>query len=77
MAEIQRITVRPGAIDETLKGYAHTPSPEAGFKVMIWERHEAHPNGEVYIKQGDEPTEVALTPEVERRLRDGRLVEVK
>jgi hypothetical protein len=43
--------------------------------VALWEKDPAHPGGEVYIA-GDKPVEVALTPEVVKRIREGVLVEV-
>lgn len=41
--------------------------------VALWERHPAHPGGEVFLAGGG-VFDVALTPAVEARLRDGRLV---
>lgn len=41
--------------------------------VALWERHPEHPGGEVFLAGGG-VFEVALTPAVEARLRDGRLV---
>lgn len=45
-------------------------------QVELWERHPAHPAGEVYLA-GPGVFEVARTPAVEARLRNGRLVLVK
>ena len=41
--------------------------PEMGERNALWERHPAHPGGEIFV-QGDEPVEVAETPEVMARL---------
>lgn len=45
-------------------------------RVALWERHDDHPNGEVFIK-GTAVVEVAQTQRVTNALKDGRLVEVK
>lgn len=45
-------------------------------QVALWERHPAHPGGEVFIAGAGE-FEVATTPAVEARLRNGRLVQVE
>jgi hypothetical protein len=44
--------------------------------VALWERHPAHPGGEVFLA-GPGEFEVAMTPAVEARLRNGRLVLVE
>ena len=44
--------------------------------VALWERHPAHPDGEVFLA-GPGEFEVAMTPAVEARLRNGRLVLVE
>lgn len=44
--------------------------------VALWERHPDHPEGEVFIV-GSDAVKVARTPEVEKRLKDGVLVEVR
>lgn len=41
--------------------------------VALWERHPAHPGGEVWLT-GPGEFKVAVTPAVEARLRNGRLV---
>jgi hypothetical protein len=41
--------------------------PEMGDRNALWERDAAHPGGEVFVA-GDEPVEVAQTPEVMARL---------
>lgn len=41
--------------------------------VALWERHPAHPGGEVWLSGAGE-FDVAATPAVEARLRDGVLV---
>lgn len=48
---------------------------EAG-RVALWERHPAHPGGEVLIA-GERVYAVGDTPAVREALRDGRLVEIK
>ena len=45
-------------------------------EVACWERDADHPDGEIFIVEGDDPTEVALTAKVEERLADGRLVRI-
>ncbi len=59
---------------------AETISVEGGSnlregEVALWEVHPDHPDGEVYVAQGDDPVRVARTPMVNTRLADGRLVE--
>ena len=44
--------------------------------VALWERHPAHPGGEVWLTGAGE-FDVAATPAVVARLRDGRLVAVE
>lgn len=45
-------------------------------RVVLWERHRDHPGGEVFLA-GPGEFEVASTPAVESRLRDGVLVLVE
>lgn len=45
-------------------------------RVVLWEVHPDHPNGEVFIAGNGRATEVALTGAVERRLKTGELVQV-
>lgn len=45
-------------------------------RVALWERHREHPGGEVFLA-GPGEFEVASTPAVESRLRDGFLVLVE
>lgn len=45
-------------------------------KVLLWEKHPDHPKGEVFIA-GEETAKVAKTPQVQRLLQSGALVEVK
>lgn len=47
-----------------------------GGRVALWERHPAHPDGEVFLA-GPGVFEVALTPAVETRLSRGVLVRVE
>jgi hypothetical protein len=47
----------------------------ADNRVALWERHPAHPGGEVFIA-GERAVDVAGTAAVQRALKDGRLVEV-
>lgn len=49
--------------------------PDEG-RVTLWERHPAHPGGEVWLS-GAGAFDVAATPAVVARLRDGRLVAVE
>ncbi len=47
-----------------------------GHRVTLWERHPEHPGGEVWLAGAGE-YDVAATPAVVARLRDGRLVLVE
>lgn len=49
--------------------------PESG-RVALWERHPAHPGGEVWLA-GAGVYDVAATPAVAARLRNGTLVQVE
>lgn len=44
-------------------------------KVVLWERNKAHPNGEVFLSNDGKARQVALTPAIKTRLREGRLEE--
>jgi hypothetical protein len=46
-------------------------------QVAIWERDALHPDGEIYLADGDEPIEAARTAAVQARIADGRLVETE
>ena len=48
--------------------------PDSG-RVALWERHPAHPGGEVWLAGAGE-YDVAATPAVAARLRNGTLVQV-
>lgn len=43
---------------------------------VFWEKHAAHPDGEVFVG-GEGAVKVAKTPNVVRAMRAGRLEEVK
>lgn len=45
-------------------------------KVVLWERHPDHPGQEAYVA-GVNPVVVALTDEVQRRIKSGALVLVQ
>lgn len=45
-------------------------------KVVLWERHPDHPNQEAYVA-GTNPVVVALTDEVQKRIKSGALVLVQ
>ena len=45
-------------------------------KVVLWERNEAHPNGEVFLNEG-ETAAVALTPVVHSLLKQGLLIRLE
>lgn len=47
------------------------------MRVVIWEKHPAHPKGEVLIANNGKEVEVAKTPAISQALGDGRLEEVK
>lgn len=51
------------------------PNVRAG-EVAIWERHAAHPDGELYVAHGDGPTLAAPTSLVSDRISKGRLLQV-
>jgi hypothetical protein len=51
-------------------------APRVSQVVALWERHEAHPNGEVFIA-GDQPVQVARTPRVLEKLITGELLLVE
>lgn len=46
-------------------------------KVVLWEVHPEHPNGEIFISGDGQSVEVALTPAIQQRLNDRRLVRVE
>lgn len=51
-------------------------------QVAIWEQHPEHPDGEVFVAapnpgEDAQSVRVARTPEVSRRLEDGRLVQAR
>jgi hypothetical protein len=46
-----------------------------GNPVALWEKHPAHPNGEVFVS-GNRPVRVARTERVVEKLRAEELVEV-
>ena len=47
-----------------------------GGRVVLWERDEAHPNGEIFIGS-DKPVQVGETAAVAERLRTGALKKVE
>jgi len=47
-----------------------------GSRVILWEKHDKHPNGEVFIA-GDKPVRVAETPKVLEKIWTGFLPTVK
>lgn len=46
-------------------------------EVAIWERHADHPDGEIFVAEGNAPIQLARTPLVSERMSKGRLVEVE
>lgn len=50
--------------------------PETDTRVVVWERDDAHPNGEVFIA-GPGEFQVAETDRVHEALRSGRLQRVE
>jgi len=48
---------------------------KADGRVSLWERNPEHPGGEVWVGSGDPPVLAARTREVEKALREGRIVE--
>lgn len=47
----------------------------SGNQVALWDRDPRHPGGEVFVV-GERVVEVALTPPVQKALKQGRIVEV-
>ena len=47
-----------------------------GGRVVLWERDEAHPNGEIFIGS-DKPVQVGETAAVAERVRTGALKKVE
>lgn len=45
-------------------------------RVILWEKNPIHPNGEVFITEGNQAT-VGITPAVTALLKTGKLFEVK
>lgn len=43
-------------------------------RVILWERHEAHPDGEIFLSNDGKARQVAETAAVQRKLADGALV---
>ncbi|HEX8747397.1 MAG TPA: hypothetical protein VF717_09360 [Pyrinomonadaceae bacterium] len=48
---------------------------DGGNKVVLWEKDDAHPKGEILIA-GKKPVEVAMTPAVSQLLRDGKIARI-
>lgn len=46
-------------------------------RVVLWEVHPDHPNGEIFISGDGTSSEVALTAQVQQRLNDRTLVQVQ
>ncbi len=56
---------------------AEPKKPEWKERVILWERDEAHPEGEIYIAYGDGiEHEVAPTPGIMEKVREGALTRV-
>jgi hypothetical protein len=51
------------------------PAAQHGAQVALYERHPAHPGGQVMVFD-DKPARVARTPRVEEKLRAQEIVEV-
>lgn len=49
---------------------------DGGDPCALWEKDDRHPGGEIYVS-GETPVKAALTPEVVKRIRDGKLIELK
>ncbi len=52
---------------------------ETDGRVILWERHPQHPDGEIYLTadEGAEPVEVARTEGVNEAIREGRLNHIR
>lgn len=42
-------------------------------KVVLWERNEAHPKGQIFVANNGRVVEVAETPQVRQLIAEGRL----
>jgi hypothetical protein len=51
------------------------PKRNGADVVALWEVDPSHPGGEAYVA-GDKSVKVALTPEVNKRIREATLIEV-
>lgn len=60
-----------------MSGYINVKGPGNDNKVILWERDPKHPNGEIFVVNDGETYKVAETPDVKRRIGDGRLVVVE
>lgn len=69
----ERTDQRPRAVYETIL----VKAGRRDGKVALWDTDPQHPNPEheIYVADGTPPVEAARTPEVERALADGRLVQ--
>lgn len=45
-------------------------------KIVLWEKHPSHPNGEAWVSGNGRTVKVARTAEVAKRIRNGVLVQV-
>lgn len=78
VADLEIITVRSNLkrpMEEKRQGQFIELVQSAGNPVALWEKHEAHPGGEVLIA-GDKPVRVARTERVVEKLRNEELVQV-
>jgi hypothetical protein len=78
VADLELITVRSNLAkpsEEKRCGQFVESAPSAGNPVALWERHEAHPGGEVMVA-GDQPVRVARTERVVEKLRNEELVQL-
>jgi hypothetical protein len=60
----------------------HVMAAKADDKTVLWETDPMHvtddnPTGEIFIAGNGTSVEVGRTPEIEKRLKDGTLIEVK
>lgn len=50
---------------------------KAHDRVVLWEQHPDHPDGEAYIVRDGKPVQVALTPKVKQLIAEDNLTKVE
>jgi hypothetical protein len=79
VADLKLITVRSNMRNVQQEYKRHGDmlhlEPSSGSPVALWEKHEAHPNGEVLVT-GNKSVRVARTERVVEKLRAEELIQV-